>query len=702
MISYKRPTLYLLFVFLFSSCTIEKPVEPTWEVKSTFPIINTEYSALSLINENNDIGRTDENGVLSLLYTKYFETIEVGDTLTIPDTFSILNFSVGENIEIPLFNANTSQTLGDIFEESGYDINDYEGNTEIPEPGISNLKSKDYYYKIEDYDYILISEGGINITLTNNTGITFENIVLEIYNRHLYIDQFGDSTYVNGNTPLGIITFNTLIHGASETQFFNLANKTIQNDLTAKISNGSIPPQSGISISSSATVDISVQRSDVFDFAEAKTKLEAQVARDTSRLSVTGNDLVELEEAILKEGGFYIQLKNEVDITGTAQLISSEITLNSQPLNVPIDIPKKGKTNQSSTVDLTGYKITSQTKTDVEYVFELNLDATDEYIIIKNTDSVRITANSENLTGSYFKGTIKPIDYDISKQSLAIDAFSKINSDFSLELFNPNVNASFLNSAGFGVEGNVEFKATNTQNATTKEIKYLSGLPIDLSLQKNGSQILHFDTLNSNLDEVFNILPNSVDLTGTVTVNPLQETGEVYDTNKVRLVLDILVPLALSVDSLSGHDTTKIGSYDTQDLSAMNLELTAKSQLPFRAKFRVDFYKPNDKAVILENGNPFSIPRADSAMAEINSSPLKVSTINPDFYESDGETENVLLFELNEEEIRALEQATYAIVNIKADSKTDAMGSTNKVIVKSTDKINLRAVGKVNYKVNQD
>lgn len=701
MISYKRPTLYLLFVFLFSSCTIEKPVEPTWEVKSTFPIINTEYSALSLINENNDIGRTDENGVLSLLYTKYFETIEVGDTLTIPDTFSILNFSVGKNIEIPLFNANTSQTLGDIFEESGYDINDYEGNTEIPEPGISNLKSKDYYYKIEDYDYILISEGGLNITLTNNTGITIKNIVIDIFNRYfVYVANDGDSVYVK--EPLGNVTFNSLIPGASETQYFDLTNTKIQHELAAKISNGSIPAQSGISISSSATVDISVQRSDVFDFAEAKTKLEAQVARDTSRLSVTGNDLVELEEAILKEGGFYIQLKNEVDITGTAQLISSEITLNSQPLNVPIDIPKKGKTNQSSTVDLTGYKISSQTKTDVEYVFELNLDATDDYIIIKNTDSVRITANSENLTGSYFKGTIKPIDYDISKQSLAIDAFSKINSDFSLELFNPNVNANFSNSAGFGVEGNVEFKATNTQNATTKEIKYLSGLPIDLSLQKNGSQILHFDTLNSNLDEVFNILPNSVDLTGTVTVNPLQETGEVYDTNKVRLVLDILVPLALSVDSLSGYDTTKIGSYDTQDLSAMNLELTAKSQLPFRAKFRIDFYKANDNAIILENNNPFSIPRADSAMAEINSSPLKVSTINPDFYESDGETENVLLFELNEEEIRALEQATYAIVNIKADSKTDAMGSTNKVIVKSTDKINLRAVGKVNYKVNQD
>jgi hypothetical protein len=177
-----RFTLTLLLVFLMHGCAIEEPAEPSWDVQSSFPVINTQYNALSLINEKSDAGTTGDNDILSLLYTENFETLEVGDTLTIPDTVSVLNFSIGKHIEVPDFTESASQDIEAIFDESGIPLDDLLGETEIPAPGFYNLQSREYEYSLQDFKYIIISNGGIDITLNNNTGLIFEDIKMNVYN----------------------------------------------------------------------------------------------------------------------------------------------------------------------------------------------------------------------------------------------------------------------------------------------------------------------------------------------------------------------------------------------------------------------------------------------------------------------------------------------------------------------------------------
>ncbi len=691
MTPYKILAINLTIVFLLFGCTIEEPAEPTWEVKTTFPVINSKYNAIKLLNENSDVGVIEDNDILALLYNKQFETLEVGDTLTIPDTFSVLNFSVGQNIEVPFFDVSTSQTLGDIAEESGIPKEKLDGQTEIPSPGFDDLESKEYNYTLDDFEYIEVSEGKLVVSLINNTGILLTNVEISLYN-----------TSVRSRNRIGRITFASLPSGATESQELDLSGETIQQDLIAKITDGEIPPQSGVTINLESTVAISVTRSETFDFSKARTKIKSQIARDTSRLTVVGDELLELEEAILKKGDFSIQLKNEVEIEGTATLKIPEVTLNSQPLEIPLTIPEPGQVNTSQTKDLTGYRIQSTDGTTVEYILELAIIAGNSFVEIDATDSIRATAMAKNLTGSYFKGKTKAIEYDVSQQSITIDAFDQIRNGTSLQLFDPKAEARFSSSAGFDIKGNATFSAVNSVDSKQKNITLKSGQPIQLDIPKVGVQTLNFDTLNSNISEVFNILPNSFSLSGLVTVNPTENSGEVYDTSKVRLSLDVLVPLVLSIDSLSGTDTSSVEVSNTEDLSEMRLELIAKSAIPVGSKFRAIFYNAENNPITLESGKMLSIPRADSAMAVFNAAPIKVSSINSSFYESDGYSETSQIFEFNDEEIRKLEGASYAVSTLKADTQTEGLGSANKVIIKSTDIIEFRAVGRVNYKVNQD
>ncbi len=683
-----RFTLTLLLVFLMHGCAIEEPAEPSWDVQSSFPVINTQYNALSLINEKSDAGTTGDNDILSLLYTENFETLEVGDTLTIPDTISVLNFSIGKHIEVPEFTENASQDLDAIFQESGIP-DDLFGETEIPAPGFDNLQSREYEYSIQDFKSIQIANGGLNVTLNNNTGLRFENIKINVYNN------------TTKKQLLGSVQFGSIADGSSETQFMDLSGKRIEKDLITQIVDGFLPPQSNITINPQATMDLSVSRSSTFDFSEAETKITAQVARDTSQLTIVGDQLLELEEALLKKGTFSVELKNEIPIQGTATIKIEEATLNGNSLSIPFTIPDSGQTTKSNTVDLTGYRIVSDEGTTIEYTLELNIQSNDQFVKIKASDSIRATAMAKNLTGSYFKGRTKAIDYEIPEQVISVNAFEQIRSDFSLDLLNPKSEAIFYSSAGFAIEGTADFIAENTINKTSSEIKFNTG-NIGLDIPKLGTQTLTFDSSNSNISDVFSILPNSASLRGDVTVNPDQELGEVYDTSTVRLSLDILVPLALSIDSISASDTSDVDISQTEDFSELALTVISTNGLPLNAKFRLTFYDSKDKVIKLESGKAFSLPRADSAMAGINSSPVKISSVNSDFYESNGFSKTTQVFELNNEELRALESSSYAISSLKANTKTSGSSPATKVILKTTDILNIRAVGRVSYKVNQD
>ena len=61
MTPYKIQAINLTIIFLLFGCTIEEPAEPTWEVQTTFPVINSKYNAIKLLNENNDVGVIEEN-----------------------------------------------------------------------------------------------------------------------------------------------------------------------------------------------------------------------------------------------------------------------------------------------------------------------------------------------------------------------------------------------------------------------------------------------------------------------------------------------------------------------------------------------------------------------------------------------------------------------------------------------------------------
>jgi hypothetical protein len=85
---------FALLIFTVASCRIESPLTPVWDISGTFPLLNANYTARSLIGKLNNppLEITPAGDILFVYDTTYRSTFDVGDSLTISlsDTTSTL------------------------------------------------------------------------------------------------------------------------------------------------------------------------------------------------------------------------------------------------------------------------------------------------------------------------------------------------------------------------------------------------------------------------------------------------------------------------------------------------------------------------------------------------------------------------------------------------------------------------------------
>jgi len=687
--SFKFLLVSLFFLLAISSCDIEDPAEPTWNVKGTVPLINSTYSALSLINENDSVAIADANDIVAYVYEDVFETIEVGDSLSLNDTSSTLEFEVGKHIALPVFQDTSYQTLESISQQTGAALT--EGSTNI-DAAITGVQSNDYFLSIgNSIRYVHVDEGSVEFTLINNTGIDFTELTLDLKNGKSFSQLAKLDTLIFDNVPAG----KTL------TRSLKLSGKILYPYLSAKIKDGIIPAQHDVVVRLSDSLNVVVQRSDPFSFTETLAKIPEQHTTDEDSISITGDRVISLEKAKLKAGQIKISVKNGLPSAILENIRAATITFhdvvqsNGSALRVKVGNPQSPMVEEYS--DLTNTTLQpsdrhqSNTMTHSKYSLDLTIGAIDDYVLITSTDIVTATVTSSDLISSYFLGTTQAIDYEISTDPLQIDAFEDLGENPQAKFYNPRLIAEFQSSVGFPISGKPTFIGKTEQSTH-------SLTPLPVNIPKTSVGMIQFDSSNSNISEFLEFFPTEVEASGKMTFNPNAEKGEAYDSSKARVKLKVILPTVFDVTKIMFDDTSDVDITDTEDIAAFSVTLSAISELPLNASFYVTFFDAENQPLKLENGRDFRLPRNDSI--QINMPPLITSSINSNFLESGGSIETKNLIDLTSEEIRLLEQAKYAATFITADTKEE--DELRQVILKTTDKLHIKAFGSATYSVNKD
>ena len=129
------------------------------------------------------------------------------------------------------------------------------------------------------------------------------------------------------------------------------------------------------------------------------------------------------------------------------------------------------------------------------------------------------------------------------------------------------------------------------------------------------SNIVRFNTENSNVDDFLSNLPVEIRFIGKNMVNPDQKEGFLVDPVEFETNMSIDIPINLSTDPGNPATFEDTVSTDLSDLpspeddlqlSDVTLHIAYENGLPFRTGFELEFRDEHDQVIETVTGEPFS------------------------------------------------------------------------------------------------
>lgn len=256
--------------------------------------------------------------------------------------------------------------------------------------------------------------------------------------------------------------------------------------------------------------------------------------------------------------------------------------------------------------DLRGLDQTSSNKILTRLIAKV--DESGDPITVQTTDTIYFDIAFRELVPDYAQGYFGQQSWDASS-GFDLEAMKKITSG-ALKL--EETNFDFMIRNGIKVMGRAKIDQITGYNHRNMSIVSLAHPEMgqDLNIDPaTGSwntlspseYTLHFDDGNSNAKDFIENLPDSIELTYEMLLNPLGNisggTDAFYPESKLSLVLNMNMPLALSTDSLTYKDTLEFDfqqDFDATHIYEGNLILEYNNWFPFAAHLKATFIDANE------------------------------------------------------------------------------------------------------------
>ncbi|KER11016.1 MAG: hypothetical protein HY22_01245 [[Candidatus Thermochlorobacteriaceae] bacterium GBChlB] len=674
--------LPLLFFIAVSSCRLEQPVTPVWDIDAALPLVDASYTAESLLDKLDTTATTvTPNGTVAYFYDTTFQnSFRIGDSLTISISDTARTKAVNR-LKIPRFQAQAVQTLGQIASASGIALP--QGNS-VSLPTFSNIVSTTFSFALdENIRSVTVTGGGIRLVATNNTGIRFENLRIELRD-------------VTRNAVLGSITIASLAPGATLRDSV-LFSGVFTNRLAAQIVDGQLPAQTGVSVNLNNQLRLQIEPTDVLTYTAAEVRFDAQTFVETGTVRAVGGNLERLRSATIKQGSLSLRFVNPIALNGSAQVRLAGLTQGSTVFQAQSQLPAL----QSTTIvspSLAGWTFRPVGDTATEYETTVSVNSARDFIRVDlSTEFLIIYTTTNRFAASRAEGVVwntsqnRPLSLDFSLDSLTTN-FSRVDT-LNGQLF-PEIEFSFRNGVGFTIRANPRFSAQNSRTRQSIDLLRNNAL-ISIDLAPNAVTPLRLDATNSNVSQFVTSLPTTITTRGTAALNPNRVFGTVTDTSTVSVGLRFLIPFQFNLNAFGVRDTAPFNNPpDLQDAQSVALNLRIENGIPLNTTFRLTFLDANRRVLFVDAAQrqAFTLPR-NNFPASISPAPVTATG------ESNGTTRSEITLELNKTEIDLLRQARAIIVNIAADTRQQGTARLSRV--RQRDTFRVRAVARIGYRLGQ-
>jgi len=680
-----------LLVFLFlSSCTLHEPSIPAWDTQWTV-ILPTEDFVMSEIIEEDSLLSADTtlSGIpiisFSMKDSSDWQNITQDDLSLDPDDQDYV-VPIGQiKIDSPPELTSDSVKMTD-YSPPEWLVN----NDTIPPFSQFNINPPDQEMAFDEFNRVKIDSGSVWITFHNNMVVTIKSgMEIDLYNNG------------PGNGLIGTFVFIEDIPGGSavKSQPLDLAGKEISNLIRLEYD----IPIAGSDTSMIKDDDfrdsyffVNVAMGDLkVDWAEAQIPSQEFTQSDSVD---TSEEKDRLRQAEINSGSIDISLENNLAIDAHIKLILPDFTKDDQTKTVFADIP--AGQNYTQQVSLDGWTISNHKNPGefVDYIFYnvfAEIDSTENYVLIRSTDSVDVNIQINTLYFNSVIGSIDTVTLEIDPTEVdGPDFFEEFGSGLRLE--DLVMTMDFENQIDFPLNLDLTITAEREEDGVITDSRSISLQRViqRSSVSQHTEIILDKDATTPSIVDLLEILPSTIRVSGE---GYIVGEGAVELDQGVRIKYSVESPLTLKLDNPvareSEIDSLKKDDIDkdarealTEDLQEAFIELSLTNGVPVGAE--VFLYLAVDSTKLFDD------VITDSSAKIIVGGLVEAGEIDETGYVSNPEVSRIPV-SLSKEELQIFNSSPIYMRQV-----VEIQPTTGVVRIRQNDKIVIGATVNVKYTVN--
>ena len=560
--------LILTASLVYVGCSLESPQAPTWDTDLTVPLITHHYDIYELIDRMAEDALTyDSNGNIMISFEQEIDTVGVDAGLTINDINENYNHQLGQITMDPPPPMSTSLYLNEYVAIAAGTYDEF---------GFSAGKDFD---EMVDFESAVVSEGQLELTITNELGLNTDSLTIWIHNTSLsdtivtYVCQGGlptgqtliDTVAIDGSLVTNQLTLTSRIHTPGGTLFSvsdkNLAVSAVMLD--------------GVSVFS----------------ATAQIPSQERVYSET----VEFEDENQVNTAVFSSGQLLIDIQNTSELSGNFAVTINELENSGQPYSANVYIPAQSSHQISQ--NLNGYRFEPQI-VGVDMAVDVDMTVAiagsgDNLVTISSTDNFAISAALQNLEFSQVTGIIVPTEVELSNTVEQLDLPTGME---DISLTDALITVNIYSEVDLPAEVSVELNGDGGQYLTF-DAEINRGLPGNPGY----TQIVIDDLAN-----LTSPVPNEITISGIAIVGDGESIGSVYLESRVWGDVEINSPLKFALGETqvdADINSTDIDQNDIDEISERllggTIHATITNHLPFGCQ--VELFFAGDSATLYSN-----------------------------------------------------------------------------------------------------
>lgn len=600
--------LLVLSLLFFNSCmdhdlaTLSSDVDLDYGL--AIPLIHSTTTLGDLLPENENM-LTDDDGLIRIAFRQDSIAEILSDSLMVIEDQepTVQDFTVGA-IELPDFETNMLVVMSDLTSN----LEDALLSAQIT-TAIDNSQSfgSAYFPAIEpqsggvytaqgstEFQSVLITDGSLNISITNNLAIALTVLELRLSN-------------ATDDSEIGVFVFDNIQSGTSSSASIQMDNVVLYSNLKMEIVNLSSPgtgsnpldQSSWVSISNDDYLVIDIQGEDLIT-SQGMVKFPAQTGPDsTFVVNMDFEDGAVIDFIDLAAGQFVYSFDSDLNTTLELTLeIPQLLDENGNSFSELIQIVNTGLVTTS--IPLANYKFDfSDGANQLHVNYSSQILASQNYVSYDESNEISLSIGMEDIEFELIQGYFGQLNELIEEDILDLD-FSALT-DIALGILLESPSFIFTTDNSFGIPFEIDIDLIGESD---EEMVNLNGPVFEIAAEEITTS--SFTSSNSQLPELIAINPSTITYSGSVISNPLGNIGipnTLRPNTNITFGFEMDLPFHLRIEDATTKDTLDLG-FDSENnfdmIESVKMQLHVSNEFPLDVELTM-FFQDSISGIVLDS-----------------------------------------------------------------------------------------------------